>query len=103
MNNEDRIKPYNLITDKYEVSADEIEKEFGVNVGRQINIMTEGNNNTLSSSVSSSHDRRIMPDDEYYRRYGRGTRKPSSKFSNGNGIKIGGHPFPEALKNSLEN
>ena len=71
MNNEDRIKLYNLITDKYEVSADEIEKEFGVNVGRQINIMTEGNNNTLSSSVSSSHDRRIMPDDEYYRRYGR--------------------------------
>jgi phage gp29-like protein len=30
MNNEDRIKLYGLITDKYEVTADEIEKEFGI-------------------------------------------------------------------------
>ena len=34
MNNEDRIKLYSLITDKYEVSPDEIEKEFGINVGK---------------------------------------------------------------------
>ena len=32
MSNEDRIKLYSLITDKYEVAADEIEKEFGINV-----------------------------------------------------------------------
>ena len=38
MNNEDRIKLYSLITDKYEVSADEIEKEFGINVGKQLNV-----------------------------------------------------------------
>ncbi|MCS2956910.1 DUF935 domain-containing protein [Bacteroides salyersiae] len=39
MNNEDRIKLYNLITDKYEVSQDEIEKEFGIHVGKQLNVM----------------------------------------------------------------
>ena len=42
MSNEDRIKLYSLITDKYEVAADEIEKEFGINVGRQLNVMPEG-------------------------------------------------------------
>lgn len=35
MNNEDRIRLYSLITEKYEVAADEIEKEFGINVGKQ--------------------------------------------------------------------
>ena len=39
MSNEDRIKLYSLITDKYEVAADEIEKEFGINVGRQLNVI----------------------------------------------------------------
>lgn len=69
MNNEDRIKLYGLITDKYEVSSDEIEKEFGINVGRQINVMSM-DGNTPSISGGSSHDRRIMSDEEYYRRYG---------------------------------
>ncbi len=61
MNNEDRIKLYGLITDKYEVAADEIEKEFGVNVGRQLNL-DQGN---------SSGDNSLMDDEEYYKRYGR--------------------------------
>lgn len=69
MNNEDRIKLYGLITDKYEVSSDEIEKEFGINVGRQINVMSM-DGNTPSFSGGSSHDRRIMSDEEYYQRYG---------------------------------
>lgn len=69
MNNEDRIKLYGLITDKYEVSSDEIEKEFGINVGRQINVMSM-DGNTPSIPGGSSHDRRIMSDEEYYRRYG---------------------------------
>ena len=69
MNNEDRIKLYGLITDKYEVSADEIEKEFGINVGRQINVMSM-DGNMPSAPGGSSHDRHIMSDEEYYRRYG---------------------------------
>ena len=74
MNNEDRIKLYNLITDKYEVSADEIEKEFGVNVGRQLNLNQNGNN-------SGNGDYGTMDDEEYYRRYGR-QRGVSSKVMN---------------------
>lgn len=72
MSNEDRIKLYSLITDKYEVAADEIEKEFGINVGRQLNVIPEGVYGG-SGSVSvggSSNDRHIMSDEEYYRRYG---------------------------------
>ncbi len=61
MNNEDRIKLYNLITDKYEVAADEIEKEFGVNVGRQLNL-DQGN---------GSGEYGPMDDEEYFKRYGR--------------------------------
>lgn len=72
MSNEDRIKLYSLITDKYEVAADEIEKEFGINVGRQLNVMPEGVYGSSGgvSVGSGSNDRHIMSDEEYYRRYG---------------------------------
>lgn len=69
MNNEDRIKLYSLITDKYEVAPDEIEKEFGINVGKQLNVMT--GMAASGTVVGTSHnDRGIMSDEEYYRRYG---------------------------------
>ena len=77
MNNEDRIKLYQLITDKYEVSADEIEKEFGINVGKQLNVIS--GNIGSSTHSGSSHDRGIMSDEEYFRRYGRSR---SSKIAN---------------------
>mgnify|MGYP003525413175 FL=1 len=71
MNNEDRIKLYSLITDKYEVSADEIEKEFGINVGKQLNVMSGiGGTGGVTPGVSHN-DRGVMSDEEYYRRYGR--------------------------------
>lgn len=71
MNNEDRIKLYQLITDKYEVSADEIEKEFGINVGKQLNVISGNIGNDSHIPSSSSHDRGIMSDEEYFHRYGR--------------------------------
>nr|WP_195461804.1 DUF935 family protein [Alistipes sp. D31t1_170403_E11] len=70
MNNEDRIKLYQLITDKYEVSADEIEKEFGINVGRQLNTLEAMGAPGPAGATSGSSDRHIMSDQEYYRRYG---------------------------------
>lgn len=72
MNNEDRIKLYSLITDKYEVAADEIEKEFGINVGKQLNVIPEGvySGSGGVPATGSSNDRHIMSDQEYYRRYG---------------------------------
>lgn len=72
MNNEDRIKLYQLITDKYEVAADEIEKEFGINVGKQLNVIPDsvyGGAGGVSVG-GSSNDRHIMSDEEYYKRYG---------------------------------
>lgn len=78
MNNEDRIKLYSLITDKYEVSSDEIEKEFGISVGKQLNVMANAGyigNGGISNS-GSNNDRHVMSDEEYYKRYGhpRGTK-----------------------------
>lgn len=71
MNNEDRIKLYQLITDKYEVAADEIEKEFGINVGKQLNVIPDSVYGGVGGvSVGSSNDRHIMSDEEYYKRYG---------------------------------
>lgn len=72
MNNEDRIKLYSLITDKYQVSPDEIEKEFGISVGKQLNILADGGNFGSDGDVfeSNSNDRHIMSDEEYFRRYG---------------------------------
>jgi hypothetical protein len=73
MNNEDRIKLYGLITDKYEVTADEIEKEFGIHVGRQLNAarMTAMTGEGGSSYGGGSNDLHVMSDEEYYKRYGR--------------------------------
>ena len=69
MNNEDRIKLYQFITDRYEVTADEIEKEFGIVVGKQLNAIS-GTGGGIVSGGGSSSDRGIMSDEEYYKRYG---------------------------------
>lgn len=78
MNNEDRIKLYSLITDKYQVSSDEIEKEFGISVGKQLNVLPDiaAPDGGIGVFEGSSNDRHIMSDEEYYRRYGhpRGTK-----------------------------
>lgn len=71
MNNEDRIKLYGLITDKYEVTADEIEKEFGIHVGKQLNALTVSAMSGGLGSSGGSNDRHIMSDEEYFKRYGR--------------------------------
>lgn len=67
MNNEDRIKLYNLITSKYEVAADEIEKEFGINVGRQLNAVQVAAASSAADVVTGNE----MSDEEYFKRYGR--------------------------------
>lgn len=83
MNNEDRIKLYDLVTNKYEVSADEIEKEFGINVGRQLNAAMLQSGVAAGEQLSpSSSDRHIMSDEEYYRRYGHARGDNASKVAN---------------------
>lgn len=71
MSNKDKINLYSFITDKYEVSADEIEKEFGVIVGKQFNAIEGLAVSGANAGELGSNDRRIMSDEEYYKRYGR--------------------------------
>ena len=69
MSDEDQIKLYEFITERYEVSADEIEKNFGIVVGRQLNVM-DGVGGGSVGGPTSPNDHHIMSDEEYYRRYG---------------------------------
>lgn len=83
MNNEDKIKLYDLITNKYEVSPDEIEKEFGINVGRQLNAaMLSAGVSIGQPTAPGSSDRHIMSDEEYYRRYGHARGDKVAKIAN---------------------
>lgn len=80
MSNKDKINLYSLITDRYEVSANEIENEFGIQVGRQLNtlaleISLAGAGGAEGYADSESGDgsrftRRRMSNQEYYKRYG---------------------------------
>lgn len=88
MNNEDRIKLYGLITDKYEVAPDEIEKEFGIIVGRQLNLMEVSmslNSEAGKEKKGKTHDRHIMSEEEYYKRYGHSRSGQVANFLQGNG------------------
>lgn len=52
MSNEDRIKLYDILTERYEVSSDEINNEFGITVGKQLALSEEkkaiSNNKTVN-------------------------------------------------------
>lgn len=69
---ENKVKLFDMLTEKYEVDAETIDKEFGVRVGKQINLAFGG------GSVDGDwgdNDHHIMTDEEYVKRYGhpRGT------------------------------
>jgi hypothetical protein len=70
MSNKDKIDLYSFITDKYEVAPDEIEKEFGIVVGKQLNLETGGVGGH-SGGDGNNDNRGPMSDEEYYKRYGR--------------------------------
>ena len=78
MSDQDQIKLYDFITDKYEVSADEIEKTFGVVVGKQINLVPEGGGG--GGMTGNDDDNHIMSDEEYYKRYGHRRGEPANFF-----------------------
>lgn len=78
MSDQDQIQLYDFLTEKYEISPDEIEKTFGVVVGKQINVnvLTGGD----GGGGTSPDDRLIMSDEEYYKRYGHRRGEPSNFF-----------------------
>lgn len=75
MSNKDKISLYSFLTDKYEISADEIEKEFGIIVGRQFNAIAELAGGAVGQGRGDGqveHAGNVpMSDEEYYRRYKR--------------------------------
>ena len=67
MSTKDKIDLYTFLTQNYKMGNEEIEKEFGVIVGEQLNLQ---NNVSMSHGIQSSRDGYGMSDEEYYKRYG---------------------------------
>lgn len=70
MSNKEQIELFSALSDRFEVPSEEIEKTFGVAVGKQINLQTGGAGGVAVGGEDSNGNYR-MSDDEYYRRYGR--------------------------------
>ena len=70
MSTDDKIKVYDMLSDKYEVSPDVIDMEFGISVGRQFNVMSTVGSDGSYADGENSDDHHIMSDEEYERRYG---------------------------------
>lgn len=66
MSDDNKIKLYDMLTNKYEVDSETIEKEFGVPVGKQI-IKTAS---SVSGGEDGTHGGWRMSDEEYEKRYG---------------------------------
>lgn len=83
MSMENKIKLYDMLTNKYEMSAETIDTDFGITVGKQLNLIGETyGGDAIDMEGDGDHDNHIMSDQEYYKRYGhsRGGRanKPST-------------------------
>ena len=72
MSNKDQIDLYTSLLGFYEIEPDEIEKTFGVHVGKQLNVITGGGGAPGGGSTSGGYGpgTRHLTDEEYMRRYG---------------------------------
>lgn len=68
MSTEDKIKLFDMLTDKYEMDAEVINMEWGVEVGAQRNLVAYTSSADLSGLGENDHG--IMSDEEYQKRYG---------------------------------
>lgn len=69
MSDENKIKLFDMLTNKYEVEAEEINKEWGIEVGKQRNFEDGGSSPTIGG-LDGDDDESRMSDEEYYKRYG---------------------------------
>lgn len=68
MSTKEQIELFLGLSDRFEIEPEEVEKTFGVTVGRQLELRNGGG----TSGVTGDGDGyQRMNDDEYYRRYGR--------------------------------
>lgn len=71
MSTEDKIKIFDVLTDKYEVDSDTISMEWGIPVGKQRNLDKYNYSGNASTDWGDSdNDGHIMSDEEYEKRYG---------------------------------
>lgn len=69
MSTEDKIKIFDVLTDKYEVDPEVINMEWGIQVGAQRNLDAIINK-TNNATTGSEGEAWIMSDEEYEKRYG---------------------------------
>lgn len=69
MSTEDKIKIFDVLTDKYEVDPEVINMEWGIQVGAQRNLDNIINGGNAANTNSTSDDWK-MSDEEYEKRYG---------------------------------
>lgn len=74
MSDENKIRLFDVLTNKYEIAPEEINKEWGIEVGRQRNFES-GSGGTSGGDdwdgENDGNDDHRMSDEEYYKRYGR--------------------------------
>lgn len=70
MSEENKIKLYDMLTDKYEISGETINDEFGVQVGNQIVRNGYSGGSSFSEESDYDEDGHRMSDEEYFKRYG---------------------------------
>lgn len=72
MSNKDQISLYTSLLGFYEIEPDEIEKAFGVRVGKQLNVITGGGGGGYTGDDSDGYapGTRHLTDEQYMRRYG---------------------------------
>lgn len=70
MSDENKIKLYDMLTNKYEIDAEEINKEWGIEVGKQRNFETGNNGSTIDGGDDDPDGVVRMSDEEYEKRYG---------------------------------
>lgn len=72
MSDENKIKLFDVLTNKYEIAPEEINKEWGIEVGRQRNFEVGSNgSSSVDGDYDGDDDGHRMSDEEYYKRYGR--------------------------------
>lgn len=67
MSNQEQIDLFLGMADRFEIAPEEVEKNFGITVGKQIKLGGAGVSSTSGEGAEGYH----MSDEEYYKRYGR--------------------------------
>lgn len=105
MSNKDQIDLYQFLTDKYEVSPEEIEKTFGVVVGKQMNFLegTIGFGGSGDYTDDDGYGHHRMSDEEYYKRYGhsRGGGSKNGTSGTSSNTKTQDEPFPTSANGKV--